>query len=196
MKKGLILIMVMLLVVSCVGCEQEEVKDSAKGKFEDYFEPTTTLAPVEIPRGNRVGNLCYDYDLTIYESDDTISVSDCKGKVTILYFWYLYLSPCIKNIQTDFSLLKEEYGDQLEILAIHSFQEYNSDIPAFIAENFSGVDVTFCRDGEDEAYFSMMGGNQAWPITVILDEEGVIAGNILGSVSYEELKIVIDGILS
>lgn len=150
----------------------------------------------DIPVGNQPGQLCYDFDLTVYGSDDTISVSDCRGKVTILNFWYIGCTPCIKELQTEFPPIKEEYGDQLEVLVIHSHQEYMTDIPAFIEKNFPGADFTFCRDGEGEAYFHMLGGVQSWPVTLILDEEGVVVSNITGPTTYEELKTTIDGILA
>jgi hypothetical protein len=41
----------------------------------------------------------------------------------------------------------------------------------------------------------MLGGSQAWPVTVVLDQEGVIVTSIMGSTTYEELKEIIDGIL-
>lgn len=145
--------------------------------------------------GGEVGDLCYEYDLDVYGSEETVNITDSRGKVTIVNFWYIYCGSCVKELQTEFPLIKEEYGDQVEILAIHSYEEYNSDIPAFIAESFPGADFTFCRDGEGEAYFHMLGGSQAWPVTVVLDEEGVIVSSIMGSTTYDELKSIIDGIL-
>ena len=146
--------------------------------------------------GGEIGNLCYDYDLTLYGEDGTVSVEDSRGKVTIVNFWYIYCGSCVKELQTEFPLIKEEYVDQVEILAVHSYEEYGSDIPKFIAESFPGAKYTFCRDGEGEAYFRMLGGSQAWPVTVILDEEGVIVDTIYGSTTYDELKGIIDNILA
>ena len=101
----------------------------------------------------------------------------------------------MKELQTEFPLIKEEYGDQVEILAVHSYEEYNSDIPAFIAQSFPDADFTFCRDTEGEAYFHILGGSQAWPVTVVLDENGVIVSSIMGSTTYDELKSIIDNII-
>lgn len=146
--------------------------------------------------GGSVGDLCYEYDLKVYGSDDTANVADYRGKVTVVNFWYIYCGSCVKELQTEFPLIKDEYGDQVEILAVHSFEEYSSDIPAFIAESFPGADFTFCRDGEGETYFHMLGGSQAWPVTVVLDKDGVIVSSIIGSTTYDELKTIIDGILT
>jgi ferredoxin len=145
--------------------------------------------------GGAVGDICFDHELNLYGSDETVSVEDYRGKVTIVNFWYIFCGSCVKELQTEFPLIKEEYGDRVEILAVHSYEEYNSDIPAFIEESFPGADFTFCRDTEGEAYFHMLGGSQAWPVTVVLDQEGVIVTSIMGSTTYEELKEIIDGIL-
>lgn len=155
-------------------------------------EPTGDVPAV----GGQIGNLCYDYELDVYGEERSVSVEDYRGKVTLVNFWYIYCGSCVKELQTEFPLIKEEYGDQVEILAVHSFEEYGSDIPAFIEESFPGADFTFCRDGEGEEYFRMLGGSQAWPITVVLDQEGVIVSTIYGSTTYDELKQMIDGILT
>lgn len=149
----------------------------------------------EIDVGGEIGDICIDHELSVYGSEDTIRVSDYRGKVTIVNFWYIFCGSCVKELQTEFPLIKEEYGDQVEILAVHSYEEYNSDIPAFIAQSFPDADFTFCRDTEGEAYFHMLGGNQAWPVTVVLDENGVIVSSIMGSTTYDELKSIIDNII-
>jgi hypothetical protein len=41
----------------------------------------------------------------------------------------------------------------------------------------------------------MLGGSQAWPVTVVLDENGVIVSSIMGSTTYDELKSIIDEII-
>lgn len=150
----------------------------------------------ELDVGGEVGNVCFDHDLPVYGSDETVSVKDFRGKVTIVNFWYIFCGSCVKELQTEFPLIKEEYGDQVSILAVHSYEEYNSDIPSFIQQSFPGADFIFCRDTEGEAYFHMLGGSQAWPVTVVLDQDGVIVSSIMGSTTYEELKTIIDGIIS
>lgn len=146
--------------------------------------------------GGEIGDICFDHELPVYGGNETVSVADYRGKVTIVNFWYIYCGSCVKELQTEFPLIKEEYGDQVEILAVHSYEEYNSDIPAFIKQTFPEADFTFCRDTEGEAYFHMLGGSQAWPVTVILDENGVIVSSIMGSTTYAELKEIIDGIIT
>lgn len=158
--------------------------------------PDTNIVPQSADVGGEIGDICFDHELPVYGSDQTVSVEDYRGKVTVVNFWYIFCGSCVKELQTEFPLIKEEYGDQVEILAVHSYEEYNSDIPAFIEQSFPGADFTFCRDTEGEAYFHMLGGSQAWPVTVVLDQDGVIVESIMGSTTYDELKEIIDGIIS
>ena len=53
-----------------------------------------------------------------------------------------------------------------------------------------------CRDNEGDTFFQALGGTSAWPITVILDEEGVIQYKVIGSTTFEEMSEVIDKILA
>ena len=147
--------------------------------------------PAEV--GGEIGNLCPDFDLTLYGQDGTIKPSDTKGKVTVVNFWYIYCSACVKELQTEFPLLKQEYGDDIEVLVVHSNQEYFQDIPQYIADNFQDSwGYTHCRDVENEAFFKSVGGTSAWPVTVILDQDGTIIYKVIGSTTYDEMKTVID----
>lgn len=153
--------------------------------------------PVPVEVGGEIGNVCPDFDLSLYEQDGTIKPSDTRGKVTVVNFWYIYCSACVKELQTEFPLLQQEYGDDVEVLVVHSNQEYFQDIPKYISDNFqSDWGYTHCRDVEGEAFFKSVGGTSAWPVTVILDEDGVIQYKVIGSTTYEEMKTVIDGLLA
>lgn len=151
--------------------------------------------PAEV--GGEIGNICPDFDLTLYEQEGTIKASDVKGKVAVVNFWYIYCSACVKELQTEFPLLKQEYGDDIEVLVVHSNQEYLQDIRQYITDNFKDEwGYTHCRDVEGEAFFKSVGGTSAWPVTVILDQDGTIVYKVIGSTTYDEMKAVIDEHLS
>ena len=48
----------------------------------------------------------------------------------------------------------------------------------------------------DGKYFKMLGGGDSYPITVILDENGVIIASVKDSMTYSQLKEIIDNQLS
>lgn len=188
MKRVLVLLLAAAMLYSMTGCMffLNRVQ-----KNQEVVEKQPLMESVVV-EGGSVGDRCHTLDLPIYGEDAFANVEDFRGKVTIINFWYLYCGACVKDLQTEFPMIKEEYGDQVEILAVHAYEEYNCDIPDFIENSFPGADFTFCRDAENEAYFHMLGGRQSWPVTVILDQNGVIVRNITGSVTYEELKYIID----
>ena len=153
--------------------------------------------PVPVEVGGEIGNACPDFEMTLYETSGTIKPSDTRGKVTVINFWYIYCSACVKELKTEFPLIHQEYGDDVEVIVVHSNQEYGVDIPEYIQDNFPGdTGYTHCRDVENEAFFKSLGGTSAWPVTVILDQDGVIVYKVIGSTTFEEMQSVIDGLLA
>ena len=157
-------------------------------------EPST--GQTDLVTGGAVGNLCYEYPLALYGSDGTVSVADTRGKVTVLNFWGIWCTPCVTELMNEFPLLNQEYGDQVAIIAVHSYGEDESAVESFIAENFTGLDAIYCCDGSDNIYYRLFGGGQSWPGTIILDENGVIVSVIQRSTTFEELKQIIDAVLA
>lgn len=162
--------------------------------FNDLL-PTEPTTGSDIKQGNQVGDLCYSYPLEIYGSG-SYTPELTRGKITILNFWGTWCTPCVAELINEFPLIAQEYGEQISIVAIHSYDEYGKDVPAFITENFSNLPAIYCRDATGDMFYRLLGGGQAWPGTVILDENGVIAAIIPRSTTYEELKQVIDDILN
>lgn len=144
--------------------------------------------------GSNVGDLCYEYDLPVY-GGETYNISDNNGKITVINFWGTWCTPCVAELVNEFPKIADEYQDVLTVVTVHSYEEYGVDVDAYINEHFSDTGYIFCRDGEGNEYCNMLGGGQAWPHTVIVDEDGVIVSVIPRATSYEELKAVIDGIL-
>jgi thiol-disulfide isomerase/thioredoxin len=134
--------------------------------------------------------------MPLYESDGTIKASDSRGKVTVVNFWYIYCSACVHELQTEFTHIQENYGDDVEIVVVHSYEEFGQDIPAWIQKNLpTDAGFVHCRDVEGDKFFMSLGGTSAWPITVILDEEGIIQYKVIGSTTFNEMKAVIDQLL-
>lgn len=151
----------------------------------------------EITVGGDLGNQCPDYDMSLYFEEGTINASHGRGKVTVVNFWYIYCSACVHELQTEFPSLQETYGDDVEIIVVHSYEEFGQDIPAWINDNLP-TDAGFihCRDVEGDTFFQSVGGTSAWPITVILDEDGIIQYKAIGSTTFEEMSEAIDSILA
>ena len=101
------------------------------------------------------------------------------------------------ELLNEFPQLKNQYGDQVEVITVHSNLAYNEQATAdYIKINFTNIDYTFAVDGENDDFCKMLGGGMAWPHTVILDEDGVIVATIARATTFDEMKAIIDPLLA
>jgi ferredoxin len=158
--------------------------------------------PVRSTAG-QVGSLCPDFEMSVYKTEnapyagETLKPSDSLGKVTVINFWYIYCGGCVHELQDEFPLLYEEYGDRIEVIVVHSDQEYGQDITAFINDNLpTDCGFIYTRDQSGEAFFyTLTDSTPAWPCTIIIDEYGVIQFKTIANTTFEELSGVIDELL-
>ena len=172
---------------------------------KDPVVPTVTTPSGDetVNYGGEVGDVCYDYELELVYEDGTISAQDLRGKIAIINFWGTWCGPCKQELLTEFPSVNEYYPEEAVILTVHSSLGWSDSTPDAIQELFPDSQYLFARDGENEDFFRMLGGKSSWPVTVILDEEGVIVKTFVGSVKYddpqtdtEDLKGVIESILA
>ena len=161
------------------------------GEGQTQGEPTPEV-------GVEVGNLCYPMDIELFGKDGSLggevfNASKLSGdKVTVLNFWFTTCGPCLEELP-DFDRIATEYKDTVDVIAIHS--ETRVDVPAWLAQNYPDSDMRFGYDADD-AYYNELISVGTYPATVILDENGVIIAKFVRKVHYDELKSIIDGILT
>ena len=153
------------------------------------------LSPDE---GNTAGSTCYTFELEIIDKNGKtgqVLQPNASGKITIINFWGTWCGPCVAELPY-FAQIAEEYGEDVVVVAIHSalLQETAVD---YIKTNYPDSAMLFACDKGDAAtlageYFTLLGGRDAYPRTLILDEEGVILQVLDGSVTYNELKAAVD----
>ncbi len=150
----------------------------------------------DIVTGSEVGDLCPDYTLERYGDDGTFSVSANKGKITVINFWATWCTPCVAEIPY-FEQLANNYR-QIEVVAVHGVSY--DDVQAFIDLKWSGYTMTFAQDiissdGITSEFYAALGGKGTWPMTVILDTEGIITFSAQGKITYELLQQQIEKLL-
>ncbi len=156
-------------------------------------EPTeeSTEASTELAYGYEIGDPCYDATLPLFNGG-TYTVSEGKGKVTVLNFWGTWCGPC-KNEMPHFDRIATEYANDLRIVTIHS--EYGiGSAEAYISSNFPDSNIIFAYDPGD-SYYDLVARDSVYPITVILDANGIITHRIRGSISYTTLKNMLVNLL-
>ena len=166
------------------------------GTLVFYWDPDSNAAPVEPPAsgqvgdqgdlkvGNQVGDLFPAISLPILTADgvttETIDPT-ASGKVTIINFWGTWCGPCKAELPY-FDQVATEYADQVDVIAIHSIMGV-SDGPAYIQEHYADSKIIFAVDIECEQtdpmkvngeLFLKLGFKNAYPTTVVIDENGVI----------------------
>ena len=157
-----------------------------------FWDPSSSAAPVEPPAsdtgstqvGNQVGDLFPSIQLSILTADgistETIDPT-ASGKVTIINFWGTWCGPCKAELPF-FDQVATEYADLVDVIAIHSIMGV-SDGPAYILENYPDSKIIFAVDNEcaetdamkvNGELFLKLGFKNAYPTTVVIDENGVI----------------------
>ncbi|MBQ4570075.1 MAG: 4Fe-4S binding protein [Bacilli bacterium] len=162
----------------------------------EYFEIINyTLLGLTV--GNEVGNICINQEINLIGSDDTFSVASNKGKITIINFWYTDCTPCVQELP-HFNKLYEEYSEYVNIIAVHEATGYQNDpedVENFIKTQFEGFSIMFGYDNPQSSYYTLLGGKKAWPVTVIVDQDGVISNVTHGSMTEDDLRIEIEKLI-
>ncbi len=156
-------------------------------------QETETGATEKAPVGTEVGNTCPDITLSLVGKEGTFTLGENSGRVTVLNFWYTTCTPCLAELPHFYEVAKE-YKEDVTIVATHIFWP-NLDINGFI-ENSSGHpewnDGTMLIAYDDGGSCQKMFGMSAFPITIVIDGEGVISDYFVGGLTKEELVSAIE----
>ena len=140
-----------------------------------------------------------EMDIPLYDengiTENTFNVADNKGGVTVITFWGTWCEPSLA-ILPELDKLATDYENKVTVLAIHT---NGLSTPALenINKNFPESKMLFGRDypnssgkvTDSEEYYSLMGGFEGtYPITLVVDQNGVITAHYVGSVDYNMLK--------
>ena len=142
------------------------------------------------------GSVCPDFTVQIYDNatgeltERTYSPSDSRGKVTVINFWGTWCDPCKAELPY-FDQVASEDPD-IVIVTVHSILDAPT-APEYISTNYPNSNMLFTQDsmqtvdGAEYDVFTLLGGRNSYPRTLILDSEGVITFAFTGSIHYEEL---------
>lgn len=165
-----------------------ESESGAEGSLETESETEQGFVPP--PVGVDVGYSCPDFSIDLVDGS-SVRISDMRGRVTVLNFWFTTCGPCIAELP-HFNTAAESYGELVEIIAIH-LEIKGTDVEAWVGKNYpewlSGEMLLAWDTGRAlQTEF----GIQACPVTVVIDGNGVITDLFSGSLTPEELEGAID----
>ncbi len=154
------------------------------------------------PVGSAVGNLCPNMELECFNNETgKFALSENRGQVTVINFWGTWCAPCKEELP-HFDDVARTYADEgLVVMLVHTPDPSASDghprdyIPATFPDTpmLSTLDTD---GGVGGAYYAKLGGKDAYPMTVVVDAEGVITFVRHGKLSHEELVSAVEEALN
>lgn len=136
----------------------------------------------ERPVGAETGMTCPGFTVPLYEGGEfTLN----PGRTTVINFWATWCTPCVAELPY-FEQLAAEHPE-IDVIAVHS-SLVTEDVEKWIQN--SSLDLTFALDEAGDVIASL-GGGEMLPQTVIVDSQGVIVYNQIGSVTYEDLARIL-----
>jgi thiol-disulfide isomerase/thioredoxin len=136
--------------------------------------------------GPEEGQVLADFSIECLDGS-TFSIARSRGKVTIVNLWATYCEPCVKELPY-FADLYHDHPDDIALVAVHAPRlSPNVDTDDFVAD--LGLDFPVAVDTEEVDVCGIVGSDGATlPQTVVLDREGRVVYNKVGSVTPELLE--------
>ena len=146
--------------------------------------PATETEEAEVTYSYSVGDVLPDFTIECFDGQN-FHLQDNRGKVTVINLWATYCGPCVAELP-HFNELAGEHPDDIAILAVHNSMS-KDDIPAYLSDK--GWDnLHFTLDTKDKLVWNIVGGGSTMPQTIVLDRNGKVIYNQVGSVTPELLE--------
>lgn len=181
----------------------DEMKEQITKKREKRVFVMRIVAAV-LMAATLIGSLVY-YNF-IYEEPDLsqqvgsgdFNVEDFRGKVVVINFWGTWCSGCKKELPA-FDKVASDYNDRdVVVVTVHTSSTEGWEEPdIYIDKNLKGSKMLFVRDtrvggAAYDTYYTMLGGPGTYPMTLILDDKGVVNYRTIAEMTYEELSAEVD----
>lgn len=160
--------------------------------YYNFIDVKKPYIPPDTNTGYEIGDTAPDFTLQRLGADGTFNLYEHRGKVTIVNFWATWCTPCKAELPyfNELSAMHTEWN----MIAIHGTLAGGSP-EDYIAQNCADWTLPFAQDNLDGATcltYTALGGRGSWPLTVIVDEEGVILYNSTQPFhSYEDLETAV-----
>jgi len=123
------------------------------------------------------------------------SISEWDGKLLVINFWASWCEPCLREMPA-FTQLQQHYRDQ-GVQFIGVALDDVRDVNAFLKGLEPGINYPILLGDGNTFETPMAYGNQygILPHTVIVDKTGKIAYTHFGSLTYEQGRLLLMGML-
>ncbi|MBB6634008.1 TlpA family protein disulfide reductase [Cohnella thailandensis] len=190
-RNQIILILAFLAVIGIVlwngmGSDKQEAQATTEQQAggTSSVQEELKVAPVQ-------GSLAPSFQLSSIDKSISYEVGGQRDKLLIINFWASWCGPCDMEAP-DLQKIYEKYGDKVDLYAVNA-TKYDTVRGAkdFVKEKEIEFPVMLDEDGkvgDDYKVFS-------YPISFIVDKDGVVRERIEGIQPLEKWETMLDGLL-
>ena len=152
--------------------------------------PEEVTEESNVPIGYEVGQRLADFSLATLDGAE-FHLADHRGKAVVINLWATWCTPCVNELPY-FEALYQAHRDDAAVLAIHS-DMITDDVSGYL----SGYDYSFpFAIDETGSVIASLGGSVMLPQTIVVNGEGVVTYNQVGSVTAEKLEALVSEALA
>lgn len=176
------------------------VFDSAAGEPAVLVETPAVDGADDLEVGPLAGQIAPDFELTDVDGKRR-RLSDFRGQAVFLNFWATWCVPCQAEMPEIFAL-QEEYGDRLATIEVDRGESPDKarDFLDGLPRLDGGKGVSYTVNGLDptEVVYNRYGTLpiQVTPISVFVDERGVVTQLYNGQLDRNQMREFIEGALA
>ena len=130
--------------------------------------------------------LASDFELKNMD-EDSVKLSDFRGKVILLNFWATWCPPCVREMPSMEYLQQKINSDSFKVIAINQMEDPD-DVFAFTGQ--LEVDPTFEILFDRESNVSQLYGVRGLPTTYLIDKKGNIRYRAVGGREFDHPKVI------
>lgn len=173
------------------------VFDSAEGAPAELVDTPPVDGVTDV--GPKAGEVAPDFELSDFDGSRH-RLSDYRGQAVYVNFWATWCVPCRAELP-DIERLHREYGDRLAVIEINKAESTDTAKAFFdgLGRLDGGTGVSYTVDGIDptavlyDRYLTLP--VDGLPISVFIDERGVVTKLYNGQLSYDDMKAAVEDAL-
>jgi cytochrome c biogenesis protein CcdA/peroxiredoxin len=160
----------------------EEAQGTVNALEADAITDVAANAPSVAEVGLGIGDLAPDFQTTTLDGQ-TVNLSDYRGQVVLLNFWYTTCPPCQVEMP-EFQAAYEEFRDQGFVILAVNREEGPGAIAQFADENGLGFPLLLDESGDIQFQYDIRG----YPTSFLLDEDGVIVNRNFSILTVTQIE--------
>lgn len=166
---------------------QEATAEATESAIASILELASSSGPSV---GIRVGNIAPEFE-TVTETGQPVRLSDMRGKVVLLNFWWTGCPPCRIEMPEFETIYNERRDEGFTVLAVN-----RGEAPAPILEFREELGVTFPMLLDTYSSITASYNVLSYPSTFVIDQNGIILARHYGPVTAEQAHEWVDEALA